>query len=122
MLVNGTCRIENVPDISDVDSILKMVESLGAKVTKIDKNTVEIDCTSLKTYIADRDLGRVRGRDFPGNAVHQQIGDDAGIQTAGAKDDQIGLPDGIDGGLQRGGPLRDQGHMGDAAILFLSCR
>lgn len=56
LLVNGTCRIENVPDISDVDSILKMVESLGAKVTKIDKNTVEIDCTSLKTYIADRDL------------------------------------------------------------------
>ncbi len=56
LLVNGVCKIENVPDISDVDSILKMVESLGAKVNKIDKNTVEIDCTSLKTYIADRDL------------------------------------------------------------------
>ena len=56
LLVNGVCKIENVPDISDVDSILKMVESLGAKVNKLDKNTVEIDCTSLKTYIADRDL------------------------------------------------------------------
>ncbi len=56
LLVNGVCKIENVPDISDVDSILKMVESLGAKVNKIDKNTVEIDCTALKTYIADREL------------------------------------------------------------------
>jgi UDP-N-acetylglucosamine 1-carboxyvinyltransferase len=56
LLVNGVCKIENVPDISDVDSILKMIESLGAKVNKIDKNTVEIDCTSLKTYIADREL------------------------------------------------------------------
>lgn len=56
LLVGGKCRIENVPDISDVDSILKMIEYLGAQVDKIDCNTVEIDCTELKTYIADREL------------------------------------------------------------------
>lgn len=56
LLVQGKCLIENVPDISDVDSILKMIKYLGAGVTKVDCNTVEIDCTNLKTYIADREL------------------------------------------------------------------
>lgn len=56
LLVKGKCRIENVPDISDVGSILTMIEYLGAKVDKIDCNTVEIDCTSLDTYIADKEL------------------------------------------------------------------
>lgn len=56
LLVKGKCRIENVPDISDVDSILKMIEYLGAKVSKPDCNTVEIDCTTLNTHIVDREL------------------------------------------------------------------
>ncbi len=56
LLVKGRCVIENVPDISDVDSILKMIEFLGAKVSKIDKNTVDIDCTTLDTYVVDKQL------------------------------------------------------------------
>ena len=32
LLISGRCIIENVPDISDVDSIVKMIISLGAKV------------------------------------------------------------------------------------------
>ena len=56
LLVKGKCRIENVPDISDVDSILGMIEYLGAKVSKPDCNTVEIDCTNLDTYKVDKDL------------------------------------------------------------------
>ncbi len=53
LLVKGVCRIENVPDISDVDSIVKMIISLGAKVEKPDMNTLIIDSTSLSTYVAD---------------------------------------------------------------------
>lgn len=53
LLVKGVCRIENVPDISDVDSIVKMIISLGAKVEKPDINTLIIDSTSLSTYVAD---------------------------------------------------------------------
>ncbi|MBQ8525703.1 MAG: UDP-N-acetylglucosamine 1-carboxyvinyltransferase [Clostridia bacterium] len=56
LLVKGKCRIENVPDISDVDSILKMIAYLGAKVDKPDCNTVEIDCTNLNTHIVDKEL------------------------------------------------------------------
>jgi len=56
LLVKGVCRIENVPDISDVDSIVKMITSLGAKVEREDQNTLIIDSTELKTYVADPHL------------------------------------------------------------------
>ena len=56
LLVKGVCRIENVPDISDVDSILKMIVSLGAKVERENVNTLIIDSTELKTYVADPEL------------------------------------------------------------------
>ena len=56
ILIKDKCVIENVPDISDVDSILKMISSLGAKVDKTDCNTVMIDATNIQTCIADPDL------------------------------------------------------------------
>lgn len=56
LLVKGVCRIENVPDISDVDIIVKMISSLGAKVEKPDMNTLVIDATTLDTYVADPEL------------------------------------------------------------------
>jgi len=56
LLVSGKCTIENVPDISDVDSILGMIKSLGAEVEKTDCNTVVIDATNINTYKADPEL------------------------------------------------------------------
>ena len=53
LLVKGVCRIENVPDISDVDIIVKMISSLGAKVQREGSNTLIIDSSDLKTYVAD---------------------------------------------------------------------
>ncbi|MBR5536210.1 MAG: UDP-N-acetylglucosamine 1-carboxyvinyltransferase [Clostridia bacterium] len=56
LLVNGICRIENVPDIRDVGVILEMLTYLGAKVTKVDNNTIEIDSSCVSTYKAPYDL------------------------------------------------------------------
>ena len=50
LLVNGKCRIENLPDIKDVKLFLKILENLGAEIIYIDKNTVEIDCTNVSSY------------------------------------------------------------------------
>ncbi len=47
LLVPGVCRIENVPEISDVRTLLAILESMGASVQRIDKSTVEIDCTNI---------------------------------------------------------------------------
>ncbi len=56
LLVDGVCRIENIPDIRDVNLILEMLSYLGAKVTKIDNNTVEIDSSCVSTFKAPYDL------------------------------------------------------------------
>ena len=44
--------------------------------------------------VADVRSQRVGGTHRVGNAVHQQVGDDAGVKAAGAQEDQLRLPDG----------------------------
>jgi len=59
LLVNGKCRIENVPDISDVRILLDMIEGMGALVNRIDNGVVEIDCTDLQYKEPDAELVRM---------------------------------------------------------------
>ena len=47
LLVDGVCRIENVPDISDVTMILGIMKDLGANVRTINPTTVELDCSKV---------------------------------------------------------------------------
>ena len=47
LLVNGVCRIENVPDISDVRILLSIVQDLGATVTQPEEDVVIIDATAI---------------------------------------------------------------------------
>lgn len=47
MMVNGVCRIENLPQISDTDKLLEILELMGAKVRMVNPSTVDIDCTSV---------------------------------------------------------------------------
>ena len=47
LLVNGTCRIENVPDISDVRILLDILGGMGARIEKPEPGVVEIDCSAV---------------------------------------------------------------------------
>ncbi|MBQ4565336.1 MAG: UDP-N-acetylglucosamine 1-carboxyvinyltransferase [Oscillospiraceae bacterium] len=47
LLVNGVCRIENVPDISDVRLLLEILADMGAGIRRLSPNTLEIDCTRV---------------------------------------------------------------------------
>ncbi len=58
ILSDEVCRIENVPNITDVNAILHIIEDMGAKVKRIDKSTVEIDPKSIRTYVASYELAR----------------------------------------------------------------
>ena len=57
-MVNGVCRIENLPQISDTDMLLTILADLGAKVRYINRSTVEIDCTDVHFQDAPYDLMR----------------------------------------------------------------
>jgi len=47
LLVKGTCRIENIPEISDVNLFLNILRELGAQVRTVNQNTVDVDCASI---------------------------------------------------------------------------
>ena len=58
LLVDGVCRIENIPQISDVTMSLKILEQLGAGIRFINPHTVEIDCTHIHTTRTKYELSR----------------------------------------------------------------
>ncbi len=47
LLVEGKCRIENVPDISDVRILLSILEGLGAIIDQPEEGVVELDCSHI---------------------------------------------------------------------------
>ena len=56
LLVSGKCRIENVPDISDVRILMSILQRMGAKITSPERNVVEIDCSKVTCTEPDADL------------------------------------------------------------------
>lgn len=110
VLVNGVCRIENLPQISDVTLILNIIQELGADVRTINRTTVEIDSTRVRNmcipdtltrklrasyYFVGALLGRFGsahvalpgGCDFGGRPIDQHIRGfsalDADVEVAG---------------------------------------
>ena len=58
LMVDGVCRLENLPQISDVEMLLTILRELGAGIRHIDKSTVEIDCTDVHFQDAPFELMR----------------------------------------------------------------
>ena len=58
LLVEGPCRIENIPAVSDVDILLNILRDLGASVRMINRTTVEVDCTHARCAAVSYDAGR----------------------------------------------------------------
>ncbi len=58
VLVDGVCRIENIPMVSDVIIQLEILRELGCGVRVLNRDTVEIDASTLRTSTAISDLNR----------------------------------------------------------------
>jgi len=56
VLVEDKCIIENVPDVRDVALSLNILREMGATVNRIDKTTVEIDCTNVRCGTSKAEL------------------------------------------------------------------
>jgi UDP-N-acetylglucosamine 1-carboxyvinyltransferase len=48
ILADGPCVIENIPNISDVDIIIQILNEMGADVQVINKSTLRIDTRNIK--------------------------------------------------------------------------
>lgn len=58
LLADSTCVIENLPEISDVSAICSCMSALGAKVKYINGTTVEIDPTSVNSFIVSKEMAK----------------------------------------------------------------
>jgi len=56
LLINGICTINNLPNISDVQILCKILEEIGAKITWNNKNEITIDTRNIITTQAPLDL------------------------------------------------------------------
>ncbi len=58
ILVCGKCRVENVPDISDVRIMLDILIDMGAKVEREAPGTIILDCTEVQNTTPNPELAR----------------------------------------------------------------
>lgn len=58
ILVRGKCRVENVPNISDVRILLHILEDMGAVIRQPEPGVVELDCTDITSTHPNPELVR----------------------------------------------------------------
>ncbi len=56
LLIDGVCTINNIPNISDVQILCKILEEMGAKIVWNTPNEITIDTRNIKTTQAPLDL------------------------------------------------------------------
>ena len=119
ILCDEPCTIENIPNISDVTLIGKILQTMGAEVKRIDKSTLYIDPTKINTYCAVDEM--VRGM----RASYYLLGALLG-KYGKAK---VALPGGCDFGVRpidqhlKGFSILGADHnLVDGAIIDLKCQ
>lgn len=58
ILADSPCKLENIPDISDVTDMFEILKQMGASVTKVDNNSYIVDATTVNTTEAVFDAAR----------------------------------------------------------------
>ena len=58
ILCDEPCRVENIPNISDVTLIGTILKEMGADVKRVNKSTLDIDPRHIRTHEATPDLVR----------------------------------------------------------------
>jgi len=56
LLADSPCVIENLPEISDVATLLRAIKQLGAEVRTINKSTVEINPVPANSFVIDKKM------------------------------------------------------------------
>ena len=59
ILADGICRIDNIPDIADVTTTLRILALLGAEIRPINRHTVEIDTRPVCRHEVPHELARL---------------------------------------------------------------
>jgi len=60
LMVDGECRIENIPQISDVTLLLESMAEMGADVRTVNRTTMDIGCKDLPYREPGPAMGEIR--------------------------------------------------------------
>lgn len=102
IMIKGRCHIENVPDVSDINVLIDIINNLGGKAEMTEKGVVDIDCTELSSCEADYETVRkIRASSYLMGALLGRFGRA-----------RVALPGGCDFGIR---PI-DQHIKGFAAL------
>ncbi len=62
MLLDGACKIENMPDVADINVMVEICKSLGAQIRRDSEGSIFIDPSSINTWEAtDEKVRSIRG-------------------------------------------------------------
>ncbi len=65
ILNEETCIIDNIPPVSDIETLLDLLASMGANVNRLTKNSVEINCKNLVPCTSSNELAsKIRGSSY----------------------------------------------------------
>ncbi len=56
LLAQDVCRIENIPNISDVSCMVRILSQMGAQIRYINKHTIEINTKTVNSYIVPHEM------------------------------------------------------------------
>lgn len=56
ILAQDVCVVENIPSISDVEMMIRILHQLGAKIKKVDDTTYEIDSSTIDSYVVSYEM------------------------------------------------------------------
>ena len=62
IMVRGVCRLENLPQISDTDTLLRILRHMGASVRTLSRSTVELDCSHVSMEALTPEVWRLTRR------------------------------------------------------------
>jgi UDP-N-acetylglucosamine 1-carboxyvinyltransferase len=61
ILSEGSCTIENVPDILDITILKNILVNIGAKIENLNSSTIKVDASNVNSYMAtDAQISKLR--------------------------------------------------------------
>ncbi len=61
-MLDGPCKIENIPDVADINVLLEIIKALGAEIRRDSEGGLYIDPQPIHTYVAEHERVRsIRG-------------------------------------------------------------
>ena len=101
LLVDGTCRIENIPQISDVTLLLHILEELGAKIRVLNRHAVELDCHAIHSTHPSYEMARrIRASYYLIGAELGRFGHARGALLGRFGEATVAMPGGCDFGVR----------------------